>query len=273
MQIFIGNKTWLLTLTLGVFIASNLISRKIHSLNTSIMKSEASNGNASCIFDPIHRLVQPISHMIKQSNLLTHVITAVDALMIDIFIFSLSIFYLFTGRNSTILPTMVFFYLVRTVALTLVIFPFPKFYFFENPGIPSFFVNYDRINDFYFSGHTGCTLILIMNSYQNRCKRLLFILVPLFVYTVAVLLLEGIHYTNDIIIGAVCAYSVSRLSYKFRLEVNLFLMKIMGSLAVSVIQSFEIFHNNISFFQFKKKNVKRSKRSDFEASDLTLADN
>ena len=39
--------------------------------------------------------------------------------------------------------------------------PFPKYIIWENPGFPSLFVPYDKTRDFYFSGHTTTTLLIL----------------------------------------------------------------------------------------------------------------
>ena len=254
--ILVGIAAFLLT--------SYLISNSIQSQNYSHMMSPNSKDDSSCIYDPIHKLIKPGSDFLSSSKILTRVLTALDAFVIDFSICSLGLYYIITGRTSTFLPSIVMFYLIRTIALNIVTFPIPTVYFFEYPGFPSYFVDYDRVNDLYFSGHAGCLMIYIMDCLQNRRRKLLFAFVPFFIYTVIILLIEGIHYTNDIIIGVVFAMTVSRLNYIHRLRINLFLFQAIGVVFSPWERLLEEFRNKISVFQNKHQSRKKEIEKDME---------
>ena len=40
--------------------------------------------------------------------------------------------------------------------------PFPDYIVWRQPIVPSFFVPYDRTRDFYFSGHTGIGVVILL---------------------------------------------------------------------------------------------------------------
>jgi len=257
-------------------LACSLIAQGINSINELEMLPATPGSNKVCIYDPVHKLIQPVANYMRDSSLLTKTLTALDAFIIDISICSLGLFYVITGRTSTFLPTIVAFYLVRTIALNIVTFPIPDFYFFEYPGFPSYFVDYDRVNDLYFSGHSGCLMIYIMDCLQNKRHKLLYIFVPFFLYTVAILLVEGIHYTNDIIIGVLCAITLSRLNYKYRLQVNLILFHAIGIVCSPWAKIYEEFQNKIAVFQLKNKKEKdvfELGGKDLETSGLSFREN
>jgi hypothetical protein len=268
-----------LTLLLAVAIvalACSLIGQGVNSINELEMLSATPGTSKACIHDPVHKLIEPAANYMRNSTLLTKVLTALDAFIIDISICSLGLFYVITGRTSTFLPTIVAFYLVRTIALNIVTFPIPDFYFFEYPGFPSYFVDYDRVNDLYFSGHSGCLAIYIMDCLQNKRKKLLYIFVPFFIYTVAILLVEGIHYTNDIIIGVLCAITLSRLNFKYRLQINLFLFQAIGIVCSPWGKIYEELQNKITVFHLKnkkEKDVLEIGGKDLETSGLSFREN
>jgi hypothetical protein len=263
-----------LLLAVAAFIlACSLIGQGISSINELEMLPATPGASKACIYDPVHKLIQPVATYMRASSLLTKILTAVDAFIIDISICSLGLFYVITGRTSTFLPSIVAFYLVRTIALNIVTFPIPDFYFFDNPGFPSYFVDYDRVNDLYFSGHSGCLMIYIMDCLQNKRQKLLYIFVPFFLYTVAILLVEGIHYTNDIIIGVLCAMTISRLNYKYRLQINLILLHAIGIVCSPCAKVYEEFQNKIAVFQLKQKTEKEVFEKggrDLETSGLSV---
>jgi hypothetical protein len=266
MQISPKTKISLMTMVAAVCLATSFISRSVATQNRSQMVAETPEEGANCIYDPIHRMILPAAYYLRDANLLTRFITAIDAFIIDLSICSLGLFYVITGRTSTFLPTVVAFYLIRTIAINIVTFPLPKFYFFENPGFPSYFVDYDRVNDLYFSGHAGCLMIYIMDCLQNNRKKLLLVFVPFFIYTVLILLVEGIHYTNDIIIGVMCAIAINRLNYLYRLQVNLALFKTIGLVLSPIGKLLEEFQLKITVFQ-QNKGPRAEKLNAFEGRE------
>jgi hypothetical protein len=237
-------------------LACSFIAQGVDSIHQLEMRSAASDSRKACIYDPVHKLIEPVAFSMRDSSLVTRVLTALDAFIIDISICSLGLFYVITGRTSTFLPTIVAFYLVRMIGLNIVTFPIPDFYFFEYPGFPSYFVDYDRVNDLYFSGHSGCLMIYIMDCLQNKRKKLLYIFVPFFLYTVAILLVEGIHYTNDIIIGVLCAITINRLNFKYRLKINIVLFQAIGIVCTPWGRIYEELQNKIAVFQLKSRKEK-----------------
>lgn len=121
--------------------------------------------------------------------------------MIDLLFLYCALMYLFRKGYFPIIFSVFIFYPVRSFFLSITNWPEPPNYIFESPGFPSFFVNYMKSNDLYYSGHSGgLTLVLFFFIYEKKYKRALlsfFILC----FTIIFLLITNAHYFNDIIIG------------------------------------------------------------------------
>jgi hypothetical protein len=85
-------------------------------------------------------------------------------------------------------------------------FPFPEFLVWHSPGFYSLTVPYDHTRDFYYSGHTGCLTIILLEfsqltvKYKHRVYGLTFICL---VYMMNMLIITRVHYTADVIGGLV----------------------------------------------------------------------
>ena len=179
----------------------------------------------TCLFDPILHYLAPASAYLAEHKLFKDIITAIDGIFIDLSLVIMGLVYLLTAKSISFLPTTILFYAVRAIANNIVIFPIPDIYVFEDPGIPSYFVDYRRLNDLYYSGHTGMFVVYIVDCFQNKRARWNFLFVPFCLYTVFILLVEGIHYTNDIIYGFASAAFLSRIIYRYRYDWNILYFK------------------------------------------------
>ena len=99
--------------------------------------------------------------------------------------------------------------------------PFPKEYNFEYIGFPGFFVSYAKTNDFYFSGHAGGTLMILLQFIRSKKKPLKIIGYLTFTLTLFSLIALRMHYTNDIIIGLLIGFSLEKIIYKNRYILSL----------------------------------------------------
>lgn len=179
----------------------------------------------NCLYDPILHYLAPASAYLAEHKLFKDIITAIDGLFIDFSLAVMGLVYLVTAKSISFLPTTILFYLIRAIANNIVIFPIPDIYVFEYPGVPSYFVDYRRLNDLYYSGHTGMFVIYIVDCFQNKRARWNFLFVPFCLYTIFILLVEGIHYTNDIIYGFASAALLSRIVYRYRYNWNIIFFK------------------------------------------------
>lgn len=120
------------------------------------------------------------------------------------------------------------FYGIRSICLNLANWPVPKNFIFTSPGIPSIFISYERANDLYFSGHTGAlTIFFFMHFYRKLRKRTYFFF-GILIYTVFFLLLNGVHYTNDILIGFIVAFNIITTLNTYRYNFHLSFLKLIA---------------------------------------------
>jgi hypothetical protein len=79
--------------------------------------------------------------------------------------------------------------------------PFPKYWWWMDPGFPSLVVPYGRGSDFFFSGHAGF-LVVCANEWNTLGnKRLRNFVLCVLAYTVFILLTYRVHYSIDIFGG------------------------------------------------------------------------
>lgn len=77
-------------------------------------------------------------------------------------------------------------------------------------------VPYGAASDFYYSGHTGFFILLIREEIiQDKNKKLIFALFLSLSYMVTIILLYKVHYTIDVPIGVVAAWTCHSLAEKY----------------------------------------------------------
>lgn len=219
-----SNKVFLL-LSLAIFIFTlGWIQMSLSSLH------KTQGAGSICIWDPLHHLLAPLSKKLRSSDFFTNLLLALDSLLIDVTIVYLGLSWAFHGRTKSFIPSLLLFYITRALILNIGKWPLPRLYLFGNPGVPSFFVDYDKTNDLFFSGHCGGLTVMLADSYFNGRQRLAIFLSVLLVYTFFVLAVLGGHYTNDMIIGSLVGFTIARLYFNVKEVAALWYMKTWGSL-------------------------------------------
>lgn len=179
-----------------------------------------------CIYDPVHILIKPINEFLHNNNFILRIITAIDGLLIEFCFFSLLILWIKNGESSSLFPSITSFYLFRAFCMPASKWPQPPGYIFSNPGIPSFFISYKNTNDLYFSGHSGGLMVLLLDCVYYKRVKMMILMFPLLFYTIFILLVENIHYLNDIIIGLAVGFTISRIVYYYKKNYTVILFKI-----------------------------------------------
>lgn len=85
--------------------------------------------------------------------------------------------------------------------------PFASYVLWFNPGFPSFSVFYEHTSDYFFSGHTGTLVILILES--KKLKLPIWVkgyLIFGTIYIILMLLIGRVHYTIDVFGGLVYSW-------------------------------------------------------------------
>ncbi len=191
-----------------------------HALSIAAEQNRYINPN-NCVYDPVLAYLNPFSQAVFGSRFFHVLVTVLLGLGLDACILSIAFFYATRNQTATVIPCVLMFHIVRAIALNIVIFPEPINYVFTYPGLPSFTAAYDRTNDLYFSGHIGTATVFVLDSLFHKQYRLAAFLIVFWFYTLFSLLTLGVHYTNDIIIGLVASFLVTRFIHRQRYVVIL----------------------------------------------------
>ena len=160
---------------------------------------------------------------------------------------------------------MALFYPGRLLSMHVGHWPTPPKQTFTYPGFPSLFVPYAKTNDYYYSGHTGLCIILLMMMILHIQKRTsIFFGCIVLSATLYMLTVTRAHYVNDIFIGAVAALTVIKFGYYIRFTVHyisiLSYCKLFTPCKQHKINIKHFINNAIKFYAKNKKlNVKNMK--------------
>jgi hypothetical protein len=162
------------------------------------------NNEIACVRDKAFELLEGITKFLiatQGNEKFRDALMIIGSGLIDIIFLATVGYWVFHGRSSRLVITFLIFYGTRAIVQHIFWSPFPEFFWWENPGIPSLVVPYGRGSDFFFSGHSGFLVICLREwGYLGYKKMRNFISVVL-VYTVFILLVYRIHYTADIFTG------------------------------------------------------------------------
>jgi hypothetical protein len=123
----------------------------------------------------------------------------------DIMFMTTGAYWIFYGNTSRMVMSTLIFYFTRAAVQQIWYSPYPKNYFWDYPGFPSFVVPYGRSSDFFFSGHIGFVVINASEWIKNKKPWAATIVGIGGVYTAFILLVYQAHYSIDIFTGIICA--------------------------------------------------------------------
>lgn len=205
-----------------------------------------------CVFDPLLTLLTPATRLLDSAPPFKALVTALNSLLIDLSIVVTGMYMIFTGEISSMMSILIFF-ILRAISLNVVSFPNPEEYIFEDPGIPTYFVFYGKVNDLYFSGHAGSIFALLVDGiFNGRPLKIRFFSFFL-CFTLSILLIEQIHWGNDIIIGMTAGALSAVFANKFKF-----------SIVFSILEGFAAICEKIEGWLPKKKTIEEK---EFRSSD------
>ena len=187
-----------------------LISHSVQGLVNKARPTDA------CIYDQVLDSILPVTRFLRYSPRFKQIVTGIDGVLIDFSIVFTGALMILIANTASAIPSLVLFFGIRSIALNIVTFPNSDEYIFESPGIPSYFVDYDKVNDLYFSGHTGTIFILLIDAVVHRQKIRSIFFSMFLSYTIFILIAQQIHYLNDIIIGMTTGALAWMIIYKNR---------------------------------------------------------
>lgn len=160
-----------------------------------------------------------ITNYISQNLYIRDFLLIASSGFLDIFMLCFMYVFVTNGYSWNPLIHMATFYLFRGfVVQSLVIMQIYDTYVFEYPGFPSLVVPYFRAADFFYSGHTGCALLLGMHMADMGYEEMRYVGLILSLFEGLVLTLLRIHYSIDIIFGLICShylYYIAKIISKY----------------------------------------------------------
>ena len=187
----------------GFYLCSAQFKSKIDGMAQSTQK---------CLTDFVLELLRPLT--LSENFQLLHrryfrFYIILDALLIDLFFLHFAFNWVFASKFYTTVISLLLFYVMRQCVVSMIDWPIPDFQDFEDPHFPSLVVSYRKTNDFYYSGHIGFCLIMMLQNISERSGCAMILLNSwLLVFTGFMLLITRAHYTNDLFIGLVVAYNI-----------------------------------------------------------------
>ncbi|KRW98796.1 hypothetical protein PPERSA_10567 [Pseudocohnilembus persalinus] len=174
-----------------------------------------------CMIDQGHEVLDYVNNAVQNSETLAKMILIAQSLSVDIVCISSAAFWLFKGNSMRLPLAVILFYLIRMPNIYVFTPKFPEGFFFEYPGFPSFCVPYGRSSDFFFSGHTGIMVIMVLEWRKLGYHKMKVFSSILLCYVMFSLLTIRIHYTVDVTIGLFFAHYMFIISEYLELKLNL----------------------------------------------------
>lgn len=149
----------------------------------------------------------PITNYISQNLYIRDFLLITSSAFLDVFMICFICVYISKGNSWAPLLHMGLFYGLRgAVVQNLVIMQIYDTYIFEYPGFPSLVVPYFRAADFFYSGHSGCALLLGLQMADMGYAEMKYVGFLLGIFEGLVLTMLRIHYSIDIIFGIICGH-------------------------------------------------------------------
>lgn len=132
-------------------------------------------------------------------------------------------------RNIRPFLTYAIFFILRQSMQMAISLPLPPDPIWHYPGFPSLIQNYQIVNDLYFSGHAGISLIaaLEMSSFSKRWLTILGF--SIFVFESTAVIAMQIHYTMDVFTAIMTVFCITDLSCHLAHPINNALARLMRS--------------------------------------------
>ena len=193
-------------------------------LNSILQRLFISAWEVKSVIDSYQWFSLPISHFLLENEKYRKLLLISDALFIDFVSLFLMFYWCYKPTMSAIMISAGIFYSIRAFALAGVSFPHPDPYLFLEPDFPSLFVSYRMISDMYYSGHTGILTIYMLFSRAYNWNKFRYVCVTALLLTIFMLMVAGVHFFNDIIIGYMVARIISYYILGRKYEVTLSLI-------------------------------------------------
>jgi len=188
-----------------------------------------------CLYDAGHEWTLNSNLYFQNHEAVRQVTIILSSLHIDITFLVIVIAFLLLAKSARIIYLTLVFYTIRGVCQALFLFQYPSDWIFDDPGLFSLMVPYQKASDFYYSGHSGFLMMSTLEFIQMRLVSVAFINFLLMLFTGWMLITTRAHYTigkvtldSDIVIGWTFAIYTYRVVYLYKKTWDNFFRKLFG---------------------------------------------
>ena len=163
----------------------------------------------NCVIDSLQIITLPFTKMLEDNISLNDFLLSLDSLLMDLVII-MSFFQWSIKPTGTWMPALILYYLVRAMCFIFSQWPLlqPYLFFFS---YPSLFIPEAATNDLFFSGHTGICCVIMFDCFYRKKKKSFIFSLFVFLYTIFMLFVSGVHYSNDIYTAIYVAFLVYKI--------------------------------------------------------------
>ena len=161
-----------------------------------------------CYYDTFLEWTKSLNSFFRSNDIYRIILTIIGSILLDIvFIVGLSYWALY-AIDWRLAVNLILFYSIRGIIQQLLILDCPELLYFKYPNFPSIVVGYVQGSDFFFSGHCGFPIVVMMEFIW--LKKFYFAGFCAFVTIFEAFLMFNCreHYTIDIIIGIIFAHYI-----------------------------------------------------------------
>jgi hypothetical protein len=121
--------------------------------------------------------------------------------------------------------TLAIFFWIRQPMQMLVTFPIPETIIWHDPGFPTLMTTYEISHDFYFSGHTGISMVGMFELIRYGKRWLTALAILVVVFEIFSALVTYAHYTADVYTAVITVSYIPRLAAYLAPRINEFLSR------------------------------------------------
>ena len=181
--------------------------------------------NYSSIYDRFHELLSSANEYFRVSLLRQSILILIASFMMDVMIISTWLYWMAIGDSFRLPVVYAIFFGFRSFLRNFSILPYPPHFTWTIPTfngvtIPSLVVQYQSSDDFFYSGHIGCGIICISEFLTYKCWFGVIMSTVIVIFEAVMMLITRVHYTIDMVAGAIIASWIFMLCDKIMPKVD-----------------------------------------------------
>lgn len=161
----------------------------------------------------LEELLKPITHFLTQNLTYRNFSIIYSGVLLDMWYIMFLIIFTYRGLGFQEIVSFVLFYGLRAVFMNCFEFDHPDMNFNENdPGFFSVVAPHGRTADYFYSGHTGFSLLCTLFLYKYNHKKLFYAGLIVTLIQMVFITISRCHYSIDAYIGFVAAHYIFIIS-------------------------------------------------------------